>query len=168
MKAPIFLTKTVRFTNHLVQFEIGIPSLIPSLQLGFQGAITPLKSPPPSLKSLFDFAIAGPILGMMASLAFLIVGLSMTASANMDQVANLPGLPIYLLQASALGGGLTEMFLGKGVLGQGVAENSILQLHPFAISGFVGLMANAIALLPLGRKWNPAASIVTELSQLYQ
>jgi hypothetical protein len=147
-----------------LQFEIGLPSLIPSLQLGLQGAITPLKSPPPSLKSMFDFSIAGPIAGMMTSLAFLVAGLSMTASANMDQIANLPGLPVYLLQSSALGGGLTEMFLGKGVLGQGVSADSILQLHPFAISGFVGLMANAIALLPLGRKCNPAASMVIELS----
>ena len=85
-------------------------------------------------------------------MAFLVSGLDITASATAEQVASLPAIPVYLLQSSALGGGLVELFLGKGVLGQDITANSVLQLHPFAIAGFVGLVANALALLPLGRK----------------
>ncbi|KAL3792947.1 hypothetical protein ACHAWO_003440 [Cyclotella atomus] len=41
--------------------KIGPPTLIPSTLLGLSGAITPIKLPPKNLKSLFDFAIAGPL-----------------------------------------------------------------------------------------------------------
>lgn len=70
----------------------------------------------------------------------------MTASTN--DLSALPALPVYLLKASALCGGLTEFFLGNGILEVGPA----LPLHPFAISGTVGLLTNALALLPLGRE----------------
>jgi len=136
-----------------LQFEIGLPTPIPSIQLGLLTTITPLRSPPPSIKSLFDFSIAGPLVGLIASLAFLVSGLSMTAAMDMDSAAHLPALPVFLLQSSALGSGLTEFFLGKGVLVSGVTENVVLPLHPFAISGFTGMIANALALLPLGRKY---------------
>jgi hypothetical protein len=101
---------------------------------------------------MFDFSIVGPLVGMTASLAFLVTGLSMTASMDMDAAAQLPAMPIFLLQSSALGSGLVEYFLGTGVLVSGVAQNTVVPLHPFAISGFTGLIANALALLPLGRK----------------
>ena len=122
------------------------------VRLALQGAITPLKSPPPSLKSMFDFAIAGPLVGLLASAAFLVTGLTITATSDMSQVASLPALHVNVLLSSSLGGGLTEFFLGKGVLEQGIGENAVLPLHPFAIAGFVGLMSNSLALLPLGSK----------------
>ena len=76
----------------------------------------------------------------------------MTASMDMDAAAQLPAMPVFLLQSSALGSGLVEYFLGTGVLVSGVLDNTVVPLHPFAISGFTGMMANALALLPLGRK----------------
>ena len=132
------------------QFEIGVPTPIPSIQLGLQTAITPLKSPPPGFRSMFDFALAGPLLGFGVSLGFLLKGLELTAAMDMGQTASLPGLPVFMLQSSALGGGLIEMFFGNGVLGQGVSPESTLPMHPFAISGFLGIIGNALALLPLG------------------
>jgi membrane-associated protease RseP (regulator of RpoE activity) len=77
------------------------------------------------------------------------MGLSLTAVADINQARCFPAFPHIFLQSSALGGSLIEFVLGKGVLGQGV-ENTVLQLHPFAISGFSGLLGNALALLPLG------------------
>lgn len=74
------------------------------------------------------------------------MGLTMTASSN--DLTAFPALPVYILKASALCGGLTEFFLGQGILEVG----STLPLHPYAISGTVGLLFNALALLPLGRK----------------
>lgn len=102
---------------------------------------------------MFDFSIAGPTVGLLTSLGFLLTGLSVTASTDISQASSLPGLPVFMLQASALGGGLVEIFLGSGVLGQGVSPESALPLHPYAITGFLGVIANALALLPLGSKY---------------
>ena len=130
------------------KFDIGLPNLVPSLQLGLTGAITPLKSPPPNLRSLFDFSMAGPLSGIALSLVLLIHGLGETVHLDLAQQATLPALPIGLLRTSALGGGLVEMFLGNGVLD--LPDESVLPLSPLAIAGYLGLISNAIALLPLG------------------
>lgn len=66
--------------------------------------------------------------------------------------ALLPGLPASLVKSSALGGGIVTFFLGNGVLNSPTPEFHVLHMHPFAVSGFVALLANAMALLPLGRK----------------
>ena len=134
-----------------IQFDIGLPNFIPSVSTGLLGAITPFKSPPKNWNSMFDFAIAGPFAGMAASLLLLYTGLSITISLDIAGQSQLPALPISLLQASALGGGLIESFLGNGVLTSTTPETSILPLHPFAIAGYIGLISNALSLLPLGR-----------------
>jgi len=146
-----------------LQFSVGMPVFVPSIQMGSFGAITPLKSSPPSLKALFDFSIAGPLAGLLASLVFLVEGLTITASMDLQQSALLPALPLYLLRASSLGGGLIEMFLGQGSLMQGIPEDAVLPLHPFAVAGFVGLLWNSVALLPLGRKSTVAEVILFNL-----
>eukprot|EP00547_Thalassionema_nitzschioides_P003562 CAMPEP_0194208018 /NCGR_PEP_ID=MMETSP0156-20130528/6598_1 /TAXON_ID=33649 /ORGANISM="Thalassionema nitzschioides, Strain L26-B" /LENGTH=762 /DNA_ID=CAMNT_0038934903 /DNA_START=151 /DNA_END=2436 /DNA_ORIENTATION=+ len=135
-----------RFVAWSNKFEIGPPNLIPSVQLGITGGITPLASPPKNLSSLFDFALAGPLAGFAVSLALLVFGLQEMIPMDLAQQIQLPALPINLLRSSALGGSLVEYFLGKGVLGNG----SALPMHPFAITGFLGLIINSLALLPLG------------------
>lgn len=87
----------------------------------------------------------------MLSLGLLWFGLDQTASTELIQSAQLPVLPVEVLQSSALGGGLVELFLGRGVLD--LPPGSTVPLHPLAISGFVGLMTNALALLPIGSKF---------------
>ena len=135
-------------------FKIGFGSPVLSLQTGFLGAITPLRSPPPSMKSLFDFAMAGPLFGFLASMAQFILGLQVTALVDMETSLDFPGLPVFLLRSSALSSALIEFFLGKGTLLSGVSlpADAVLPLHPFAIAGFVGLIVNSLALLPLGSK----------------
>lgn len=122
--------------------------MIPSIQLGLTGTITPIRSPPKNFKSLFDFAVAGPLAGFLVSVGFLLVGLQATASTDLMENVQLPSVPIQLLKSSALGGGLVELFLGNGVLD--MPAQSALPLHPFAISGFVGMISNMLALLPVG------------------
>lgn len=101
------------------------------------------------MKSMFDVGIAGPLLGFIVSLGFLLTGLDITSQLDMSQSAILPVFPSYLLRASELGGGLIEYFLGKGIITQSPTD-FLLPLHPFAIAGFVGIISNALALLPLG------------------
>ncbi|KAL3782636.1 hypothetical protein ACHAW5_001780 [Stephanodiscus triporus] len=129
--------------------KIGIPSLIPGFQFGLTGGITPIKSSPKNIKSLFDFAIAGPLFGLTASLILLYMGVEMTAFMDTSNLAQLPSIPIEILRTSALGGGIIDYLLGDGVLKSPDLSQTI-KLHPFAISGFSGLMINALSLLPIG------------------
>jgi hypothetical protein len=101
---------------------------------------------------MFDFAITGPLAGMFVSIFLLCTGLSITTSMDMAEQSQLPALPVLLLRASALGGGLIESFLGSGVLTTATPVTSVLPLHPLAIGGYVGLISNALSLLPVGSK----------------
>lgn len=96
--------------------------------------------------------MAGPLFGMTASIFCLIQGLVTTAAMDFHTSSPLPAVPVFLLKSSALGAGLLEFFLGKGVLLSGVTNESVLALDPLAIAGFVGLVVNALSLLPLGSK----------------
>ena len=66
--------------------------------------------------------------------------------------SNLPVLPADLARASSLGGGTIQYFLGKYALMPDQVPGAFVELHPFAISGLIGCIINALAMLPLGRK----------------
>ena len=138
--------------NQFTQFRAGFPTLVPSLQIGLETSITPLLTPPKNLKSLFDFAISGPLVGLTVSLILLYVGLEQQVFMDPAAQSQLPSLPVELLRSSSLAGGLIEYLLGAGIL---LAPDplSMIPLHPFAIAGFVGIITNALALLPLGSKY---------------
>jgi hypothetical protein len=131
------------------EIHIGVPTLVPGFQFGLTGGITPIKSPPKNLKSLFDFAVAGPIFGLVASMILLYTGLEMTVFMDASVLEQLPTVPVEILRSSALGGGLIDYLLGDGVLNT-PDETQMIKLHPFAISGFSGLVLNALSLLPIG------------------
>lgn len=127
--------------------------MIPSITLGVTGTIAPLESPPKNFKSLFDFAIAGPLAGYLVSFCLLVIGLYETAGVDFSQQGMLPALPAAVLRSSAVGGSLVEFFLGNGALSnQMTSDLSVLPLHPFAVAGYIGLVMNSLALLPIGRK----------------
>lgn len=130
------------------KFDIGVPNVVPSVSTGLGGAITPLKSPPPNNKALFDFALAGPLCGLVVSIGLLIVGLEITRETGLD--TSLPIFPVDLARASSLGGGMIQYFLGKYALVPNQDPAAFVALHPFALSGWIGCIINALALLPLG------------------
>jgi len=136
-------------SNHLlIKFDIGFPTIVPSIITGFTGTVTPLRSPPPNSKSMFDFALIGPLAGMVASLLFLVSGLKLTSVMVLG--TQLPVVAVDLLRSSSLGGGLVEYFLGSTAILPNQGPEAFLPLHPYAIAGFIGLITNAMALLPLG------------------
>jgi len=158
LAAPLFLaTLGIQLAHELAhrivafkdKFDIGLPTIVPSLQLGLTGAITPINTPPKNLKSLFDFAISGPLVGIFVSLALMYVGLEKTAFMDAAELSQLPGLPVQLLRSSSLGGGIIEYLLGDDIL-LSPDPTATVSLHPYAIAGFVGIMSNALALLPAG------------------
>jgi hypothetical protein len=71
----------------------------------------------------------------------------------MDLNAQLPVLPVDLIRASSLGGGMVQFFLGNGVVMPDQGPAAMIALHPFAIAGFLGCIVNSLALLPLGSKF---------------
>lgn len=98
---------------------------------------------------MFDFGMSGPLLGLLGSFILLADGLQLTSMMDIHHLATQPSIPTYLLRASTLGSAFIEWFLGSGSLIPDVASSS-LPLHPFAIAGFIGMISNALALLPLG------------------
>lgn len=131
------------------KFKAGAPTIIPSLQLGLYGCITPLKSSPKNLNSLFDFAIAGPLVGMIISISLMYIGLEKQVFMDQLSQSQLPSLPIELVRSSSLAGGMVEWLLGDGVL-LSPDPTALIRLHPLAIAGFIGILSNALNLLPLG------------------
>jgi len=131
------------------KMDVGFPNLIGSVNLGLIGAITPFNAPPKNLKYLFDFSIVGPIAGLFTSIGLLLLGLEEMIALDISQQEYLPALPIELIRSSALGSGIIESFLGSIVF---QTTSSVLPLSPLAIAGFLGLITNALALLPIGRK----------------
>lgn len=132
------------------QIDIGLPTLVPGIQFGLSGSITPIKSSPKNIKALFDFSIAGPLFGILASAILLYNGLEITAFMDLNAQEQLPSIPVEMLRISALGGGAIEYLLGDGLLNSPNPAEDLIKLHPYAIAGFGGLVINALSLLPIG------------------
>ncbi len=116
--------------------RLSIPFVIPTLGLGTLGSLTRIESPVPTRAALFDIAFAGPALGAVVSLLFLLVGLT------------LPGeiyLPTPIFQNSILVGTLARAILGNQLQGEVVAINAAVAV------GWIGLTITALSLLPAGQ-----------------
>jgi membrane-associated protease RseP (regulator of RpoE activity) len=103
---------------------------------------------------MFDVAVAGPLLGILASLVAVAVGSSMTLTTDPSV---LPALPLEILRQSTLGGGIINSILGNGALsipegaqGTAAVAGITIPLHPVAVAGYISLIVNALALLPIG------------------
>jgi membrane-associated protease RseP (regulator of RpoE activity) len=106
---------------------------------------------------MFDYAIAGPVAGMITSLLAIAVGCQLTAVAS--DTSLFPALPLEILRQSTLGGGVIEGILGdnalslpKAAIGTAAVTGMTIPLHPVAIAGYISLIVNALAMLPVGSK----------------
>ena len=105
---------------------------------------------------MFDYAVAGPLAGMAASLLAIAVGSQLT---TITDPSLFPALPLEFLRQSTLGGGIIELVLGDGplyvpqsALGSAAVAGMTVPLHPIAIAGYVSMIVNALAILPVGSK----------------
>lgn len=124
--------------------KLGLPFFIPSLQIGTYGTITPLESYPRHRRDLFDVAVAGPLVGSIASIAALVAGLVVTGSGEIADW--FPQVPSALFHASILIGTLADTILPPGM-----REQATIAVHPLAVVGYTGLLLNALNLMPIGR-----------------
>lgn len=130
-------------------FLIPLVSPFPIAQLGFAmlpgsfGSLTRFESPPPNRKALFDIAIAGPALGGLAALFFLIVGLWLSGTTTV--VSPLSAKPADLTTWNVLLAGLVQLRWGT------LPPGRLILLNPMVLIGMLGLHITALALLPAGQ-----------------
>ncbi len=89
---------------------------------------------------------------MIVSLGLMYAGLEQQVFMDVATQAQLPCLPVNVIRSSSLGGGMIEWLLGEGLL-VSPDPSAVIRLHPLAIAGFVGIMSNALSLLPIGSKF---------------
>lgn len=83
------------------------------------------------------------------STVLLFLGLQIQTSPGTD-FSYYPYLPVDFLKSSNVGGSIVDAFLGGILTSSYDPDVSEIQLHPFAIAGYTGLIINALNLLPLG------------------
>jgi membrane-associated protease RseP (regulator of RpoE activity) len=121
------------------QVKIGLPFFLPTGQIGSFGAITRFESLVPDRSTLFDIALAGPATGGIVSLVMLVGGLLLShAGSGLE-------MPSQFFQGSILVGTLAKIILGTTI------HQPTLSIHPLVIIGWLGLVINALNLMPAGQ-----------------
>ncbi|NJR66938.1 MAG: site-2 protease family protein [Leptolyngbyaceae cyanobacterium CRU_2_3] len=121
------------------QVQLTLPFFLPVLQIGSFGAITRFVSLLPHRTALFDIAFAGPAIGGLVSLGMLVTGLLLSHADSFFQ------LPSEFFQGSILVGTLAKVILGN------MLQQSLVNVHPLVVVGWLGLVITAINLLPAGQ-----------------
>jgi membrane-associated protease RseP (regulator of RpoE activity) len=121
------------------QVKIGLPFFLPTGQIGSFGSITRFESLIPDRSALFDIALAGPAVGGLVSLAMLLVGLLLSHAGSGLEI------PAQFLQGSILVGTIAKIVLGSTL------QQATLSIHPLVIIGWLGLVINALNLMPAGQ-----------------
>jgi hypothetical protein len=117
--------------------------------IGTLGAFIRLRSPVLSRSTLLDVAISGPLFSFLASLPLLWWGL---AHSRVIAVTHAP--TAYLVPFAAdrfwLGGSLAMSWLTRLVLDFPGAGH-VVEMHPIAFAGWLGLFVTALNLLPISQ-----------------
>jgi len=120
--------------------DVSLPYFLPAPTLiGTMGAFIRIRSAIYSKRALFDIGIAGPLAGFAMLLGPLAVGLSLSRVA--------PGV---VHQSDLIFGSPLLMRLFESIQFPGVRPEDIY-LHPVARAAWVGLLATALNLLPIGQ-----------------
>jgi len=117
----------------------SLPYFLPSPLLGTFGAFIRLRSPICSQRALFDIGVAGPLAGFVFLLPALSIGLAFSKA--------IPGIAHQ--GSLQFGVPALEWLMGKAIF-PGVAASDIY-LHPAARAAWVGMLATAFNLLPIGQ-----------------
>ena len=64
------------------QLKLGFTLYVPNGSLGTFGSVTSVKKPVPTRAAMWDFAAAGPVLGLLASSALFFAGLTVRFSVS--------------------------------------------------------------------------------------
>ena len=120
-------------------FFIPIPPN-PVLPLGTMGAVISMREPIPDRKALLDIGIAGPLAGFLVAIPVLLIGLKLSSLISVEEIPK--GTPLL---------GEPLLFSIISSLAVHVEPGYVINLHPTAFAGWVGLLVTAINLLPAGQ-----------------
>lgn len=120
-----------------------LPYFIPlPMMLGTLGAFIRIRAPLRDRRELFDVGVAGPIAGFVMLMPFLVYGVARSEPAALQlrpgEILFLPGQCLAIDLAA-------RVFHGP------LADGMVLDLHPFALAAWFGLLATSINLIPLGQ-----------------
>lgn len=128
------------FTCQYYGIDASLPYFLPApTPIGTLGAFIRIRSPIYSRRALFDVGIAGPIAGFLVLLPLLAIGI-----ANSKVVPGIGERGDLIFGVPAI-----ERIM-EWVLFPGVAASDI-SLHPVARGAWVGILATALNLLPIGQ-----------------
>jgi len=121
-----------------------LPYFIPAPTIiGTFGAVIKMKPPIYDRRSLIDIGASGPIAGFIVAIIAVIIGL------NYSKVMPITALHNHQLNI-AFGPSILFYFLAKIMLHID-ASNYLIDLHPIAAAGWVGLLVTSLNLLPIGQ-----------------
>ena len=140
-------------TTQGIKTESLIPTTLPFYgNFPVFGTVTRIVNSPKNLSALFDFAIMGPLLGLISSMIFLGTGLIATQDIlGTPEAQYLPAIPVSVIKLSTFSGTIVDDFFGGGGIITSQDASTPVPLHPYAIAGLCGLLINAIEMLPLGK-----------------
>lgn len=117
--------------------EATYPYFIPGLPpIGTFGALIRQKALPPNRDALFDVGFTGPITGFIISVIVTLIGIQLSTYVPMDTDVGL--LPVPLLFRL-----IVTLFPPSGT-------GDVIQLHPVAFAGWVGMVVTMLNLVPSG------------------
>ncbi|MDX1644570.1 MAG: site-2 protease family protein, partial [Thermoanaerobaculia bacterium] len=123
------------------------PHFIPApIALGTFGAFIRIRAPIRSKRQLFDVGVAGPIAGFVALLPFLVYGIRHSTPVTVEAVAPMTSNWVLYVPGRSL-----LLQLVERIAHGEPAANTVLDLHPFALAGWVGILVTSLNLLPLGQ-----------------
>lgn len=119
--------------------RLSWPFFIPTWQIGSFGAFNRFESLLPKRQVLFDIAFAGPAVSGAISLLMLLMGLILSHEGSLFEI------PSEFFKGSILVGTLSKVVLGSAL------QQPVVDVHPLTILGWLGLVINAINLMPAGQ-----------------
>lgn len=120
--------------------DVTLPYFIPAPSfIGTFGAFIKMRSPVRDRRMLLDVGAAGPLVGVVVSIPFLILGLRLSeVKMVQEQVGTTLGSSLLLSLVSWL------------VVGP-LPEGHDILIHPIGFAGWIGLLVTSLNLLPIGQ-----------------
>jgi hypothetical protein len=118
--------------------------------IGTLGAFIRLRSPVLSRSTLLDVAVSGPLFSFLASLPLLWWGLAHSRVIEVAQAMPTTYLVRFATERFWLGGSLAVSGFTRLVLDFPGAGH-VVELHPIAFAGWLGLFVTALNLLPISQ-----------------
>jgi len=114
--------------------------------LGTLGAFIKIRRPIRNRRELLIVGAGGPLAGFVALIPFLLVGIALSEPAAYQPAPAEAASALLFVPGQSLACQLaTWAFHGP------LPENTVLNLHPFALAAWVGLLATSLNLLPLAQ-----------------